>query len=64
LKSESETGYELVPLSSVSGIEKPVPGDWIRNGAIPVKDEFFNYLGPLIGNLVPYCDPFSAERIY
>ncbi len=64
LENKRESGYEFVPLSSVSQVERPIPADWICGDAIPVKEGFFKYLGPLIGNLVPYCDPLSVERIF
>jgi 6-phosphofructokinase 1 len=52
-----ETGYELVALERVAEVERPISPEWIREGAIPVKDDFFQYLRPLIGDLVPYCAP-------
>ncbi len=63
LQSKTETGYEFVPLNSVSQVERPIPADWICAGAISVKDSFLRYLEPLIGSLVPYCDPLPVERI-
>ncbi len=54
-----ETGNSFVPLDAVAEVERPIPAEWTRDGAIPVGDEFFQYLEPLIGELVPYWDPFS-----
>ena len=53
--ARSETGYEFIPLEDVAEIERPIPSEWIGDGPIPVKDEFFAYLRPLMGALVPYC---------
>ena len=55
LGERSETGYEFVPLKDVAEIERPISSEWIGDGPIPVKDEFFAYLRPLMGELVPYC---------
>lgn len=52
-------GHQFVPLSSVAEVERPIPADWICDAAIPVKDSFFAYLGPLVGNLLSYCAPFT-----
>jgi hypothetical protein len=59
LRDAGGTGTSFVPLDAVAEVERPIPVAWIRDGAIPVGDEFFQYLEPLIGELVPYCDPFS-----
>jgi 6-phosphofructokinase 1 len=53
------TGTSFVPLDAVAEVERPIPAAWTRDGAIPVRDEFFQYLEPLIGELVPYCVPFG-----
>jgi ATP-dependent phosphofructokinase / diphosphate-dependent phosphofructokinase len=53
------TGTSFVPLETVAEVERPIPAAWTRDGAIPVGDEFFQYLEPLIGELVPYCVPFG-----
>ncbi|MDR3751602.1 MAG: diphosphate--fructose-6-phosphate 1-phosphotransferase [Terracidiphilus sp.] len=50
----SETGYEFVPLNWVAEVERPIPAEWISAGAIPVKERFFRYLEPLMGDLLPY----------
>jgi ATP-dependent phosphofructokinase / diphosphate-dependent phosphofructokinase len=59
LRDGGETGYSFVPLDAVAEVERPIPAAWTRDGAIPVGDEFFQYLQPLIGELVPYCVPFG-----
>jgi ATP-dependent phosphofructokinase / diphosphate-dependent phosphofructokinase len=53
LSAPGERGYTFVPLSAVSGTERRIPADWIAAGAIPVKDSFFRYLHPLVGDLLP-----------
>ena len=50
----SERGYELVAFSEVADAERPFPAEWIRDAAIPVGEEFFNYVKPLVGELTPY----------
>jgi 6-phosphofructokinase 1 len=57
LKDPRDGGYELVALDRVAEVERPIPAEWIGEGAIPVKESFFEYLGPLVGDLVPYCAP-------
>jgi 6-phosphofructokinase 1 len=64
LENPGETGYTFVPLASVVDIERPIPAGWTAEGAIPVKDRFFHYLEPLIGDLVPYCAPLPVERLH
>lgn len=59
LKTNGEAACELVPLEHVAEVERPIPAEWIAEGAIPVKDSFFRFLAPLIGELVPYCEPLS-----
>jgi 6-phosphofructokinase 1 len=59
LREPGENGTSLVPLNEVAEVERPIPDAWTRDGAIPVGDEFFQYLEPLIGKLVPYGDPFG-----
>lgn len=53
-----ESAYKLVALEKVAEVERPIPEEWIGGGAIPVKESFFQYLDPLIGDLVQYCAPF------
>lgn len=55
-------GYEFVPLESVAEVERPIPAEWISNGEIPVTNRFFEYLRPLIGALLPYCEPLVVEK--
>ena len=55
LDARTETGYEFVPLEEVAETERPIPPEWIGDGPIPVNDKFFEYLHPLIGELVSYC---------
>lgn len=52
-------GYTLVPLKKVAEVERPIPADWICDGAIPVGENFFAYLRPLVGELAPYFAPFT-----
>lgn len=62
LNDAGECGYGYVPLASVAQVERPVPAEWTCDAAIPVSDRFFAYLEPLIGDLLPYCEPPAAER--
>jgi 6-phosphofructokinase 1 len=63
LEAPGETGCALVPLAGVVHIERPIPAAWTADGAIPVKNRFFQYLEPLIGDLVPYSAPLPVERL-
>ena len=62
LDGAQSCGYEYVPLESVAEVERPIPAEWISDGQIPVTNRFFEYLGPLIGALVPYCEPLAVEK--
>ena len=62
LDSAETCGYDYVPLESVAGVERPIPAEWISDGEIPVTNGFFEYLRPLIGTLLPYCEPLAAEK--
>src|SRR5581483_1313893 len=59
LASKCESGYAFVPFEQVAEVERPIPAEWIDDGAIPVKEDFFEYLRPLVGELVPYCAPLK-----
>jgi 6-phosphofructokinase 1 len=58
LENRGATGYEFVSLDRVAEVERPIPPEWISDGAIPVTDRFFQYLAPLVGSLATYCLPF------
>jgi 6-phosphofructokinase len=62
LNDAGECGYEYVPLERVAGVERPIPAEWTRDAAIPVSKSFYEYVTPLIGELLPYCEPLTAER--
>ena len=55
-------GYEYVDLDRVAEVEKPIPDEWTSEAAIPVTDRFFRYLQPLVGELLPYCEPPAVEK--
>jgi 6-phosphofructokinase 1 len=59
LDHTNESGYELVPLSEVADLERPLPDEWIHDAAIPVGERFFNYVKPLVGELTPYFVRFT-----
>lgn len=56
------TDYALVPLSSVAGVERTLPDEWMRDGDIPVTEGFLQYLRPLIGELTQYHSPFTFSK--
>jgi 6-phosphofructokinase len=62
LSDSAECGYEYVPLESVAEVEKPIPAEWLADAAIPLTDRFYEYARPLIGELLPYCEPLAVER--
>jgi ATP-dependent phosphofructokinase / diphosphate-dependent phosphofructokinase len=55
-------GYEYVALDRVAGMERPIPAAWTRDAMIPATEEFFSYLAPLIGALLPYGEPPAPEK--
>jgi 6-phosphofructokinase 1 len=59
LENPGKTGYDFVPLDQVAEVERPIPAEWTCNAAIPVSDKFFQYVRPLVGDLVPYFAGFT-----
>ena len=51
LQSTQSGEYDLVPLIEVAGRERPIPGEWIQDGDVPLAAPFFEYIRPLIGQL-------------
>jgi ATP-dependent phosphofructokinase / diphosphate-dependent phosphofructokinase len=54
-------GHGLVPLTDVVGVERTIPAAWLSDQAIPATQSFFDYLRPLIGELLSYGPPFLSE---
>lgn len=61
LQTAGETEHTFVPLREVAGIEKHIPAKWLGEGTIPLRSEFFEYLRPLAGELMPYCAPIYSK---
>jgi len=59
LASANLDGYELVPLSKVTDVERQFPAEWICDAPIPVSDEFLEYARPIVGQLTPYFVRFT-----
>jgi ATP-dependent phosphofructokinase / diphosphate-dependent phosphofructokinase len=59
LSRSGACGYELVPLCTVANSERQFPKEWIHDSVIPVGEEFFHYVRPLIGDLTPYFVRFT-----
>ena len=51
LSPGNPTATTLVPLDQASQGERPIPSDWLSNGAVPVNDKFIRYVRPLVGEL-------------
>jgi len=51
-------GFDLVPLHSVAGIERPIPAAWLSGTSSAVNDAFLEYVRPLVGGLLPYHSTF------
>jgi ATP-dependent phosphofructokinase / diphosphate-dependent phosphofructokinase len=51
-------GYELVPFRAVTGVERPLPKEWLTDGPLPVGRAFEEYLRPLVGELFEYAPAF------
>jgi 6-phosphofructokinase len=54
LDDPGQLGYDLVPLSTVAGIERAIPAEWLTDGPLAVTDGFVEYLRPLVGELLQY----------
>ncbi len=54
LGSPGSIGHELVPFNQVANQERPFPAEWMRDAAIPIGEQFFDYVKPLVGELEPY----------
>jgi 6-phosphofructokinase 1 len=68
LGGENGSECRLVPLGEAAGIERRIPAGWLRDGPIPVTEEFCNYLRPLVGELdrhigeLPTVDMKTVEQ--
>ena len=54
LDDADESGYHLVPLSAVSGVDRAIPAEWLVEGPLAVSPAFRKYLDPLVGDLNRY----------
>jgi 6-phosphofructokinase len=54
LEDTGTLGYDLVPLSAVTGIERAIPAEWLIGGPLAVTGGFVEYLRPLVGELFQY----------
>jgi 6-phosphofructokinase len=54
LEDPGESGYDLVPLSKVGGVERPFPKEWLSDGPLAVGPGFAEYVRPLMGELFQY----------
>ncbi len=52
-------GYDLVPLDSAAGKDRPIPLDWLDAGDLGVSQHFISYVRPLDGELLAYSAPLS-----
>lgn len=60
LNDSGETGYDLVPLNAVAGIERPIPHEWLTAAPRAVSEEFHQYLQPLVGRFEPVFAGFPV----
>jgi ATP-dependent phosphofructokinase / diphosphate-dependent phosphofructokinase len=58
-----ERGYDLVPFSAVTGVERPLPQEWLTEGPLPVDRTFEDYLRPLVGELFAYAPAFAPAAL-
>jgi 6-phosphofructokinase len=56
-----EPSCNLIPLSEVAGVERPLPAKWLTGGPLAVSDAFCDYARPLIGELAEYCQEFPPS---
>ena len=54
LNDPGATGYDLVPLSTIAGVERTVTKEWLTNSPLAVGPAFQDYLRPLVGELYRY----------
>lgn len=54
LKDPGATGYDLVPLSAIAGVERTVTKEWLTKSPLAVGAAFQDYLRPLVGELYRY----------
>ena len=57
-KSGRARDIDLVPFSKVTGVEPPLPQEWLTDGPLPVGRAFEEYLRPLVGDLFGYAPAF------
>ena len=63
LQDSDRRGYDLVPLSSVAGIERPLPSEWLTQGPLAVSGEFRDYAQPFVGEFEPYFSGFPSHLL-
>jgi len=63
LRDPGERGYDLVPFSAVTGVERPLPQEWLTDGPLPVGRAFEDYLRPLVGELYEYAPAFAPAAL-
>ncbi len=67
LEAVASPGYRLVPLTHAAGHVRHLPAEWLTSGAIPVCDNFLEYLRPLVGDLEEHLTELPqaavAERV-
>jgi 6-phosphofructokinase 1 len=54
LQDPGATGYDLVPLSAIAGVERTVTKEWLTKSPLAVGPAFQDYLRPLVGELYRY----------
>lgn len=54
LEATGKSGYDLVPLSTATGMDRAVPAEWLTDGPLAVTDAFRKYLRPFVGELYQY----------
>ncbi len=63
IRNQVGSGYVLVPLRAVAGLERPIPSDWITNGETSLSPDLREYLTPLVGSLPPYIAPLQTMEL-
>jgi 6-phosphofructokinase len=63
LDSSGAAPFSLVALQQVSGSQRALPNPWLQEGAIPVTEQFRDYVRPLIGDLSYYSRVFHDRGL-
>lgn len=59
LRAGQDATCALLPFAEINGGERSIPQEWTAHGPLPVKEQFTEYLRPLMGELLEYEHVFD-----